>query len=537
MKNNMRRQEDAPQFDVSKYLQLVIRRKWVIVFTSIAVLIGGFLFCLIAPRTYKASTLIVTVPQKVPETYVHSTVTGNSDERIRSILQEVTSRTSLEKLIKKYDLYPDLRNKYPLETVIENMKEDISIEQAKISNTHRSRRGSQFLAFHLIYEGRDPEKVAQVTNALANEFVEKNLKLRQTQAENTARFLDTQLKKVYVELKEREEKLKNYKLAHMGELPEQTPTNVATLTALQQQLQSLEENIRRAEDREILLRQQLSDEGIAMKSVLASQGKHSKTSVLSLPELKAKLKVLKSRYTNNHPDVIALERLIKERMRAQASGSANKDGSSMSDEDLTGNPALDALKFQLKSAQLEIKQLKAERQKLKEQIARYQKRIEDAPKREQELIDLTRDYENLKQTYDSLLQRKLEAEQAAALERRQQGAQFKIVDPATVPEKPEKPKLKKLLPIIFVLAFGGAFGLAFALDFISPRFYDPDDITGTFGIPVLACIPLLLSEEEKRRKRKKTVILATTAVFGYLCAFSLFALVILKGPGAYSFIL
>ncbi len=536
MKNNMRSQEDATQFELAKYLQLVVRRKWVIIFTSIAILIGGFLFCLVAPRTYKASTLIVTVPQKVPEIYVHSTVTGNNDERIRSILQEVTSRTSLEKLIKKYDLYPELRKKYPLETVIENMKEDISIEQAKINNTRRNHRGSQFLAFYLIYQGRNPEKVAQVTNALANDFVEKNLKLRQTQAENTARFLDSQLKKLYVELKQREEKLKNYKLAHMGELPEQTPTNVATLTALQQQLQSLEENIRRAEDREILLRQQLSDEGIALKS-LASQGKHSGTSTLSLSELKAKLKMLKSRYTERHPDVIALERVIRERIRAKASGLANKDGNYMSDDDLTGNPALDALKFQLKSAQLEIRQLKVERQKLKEQIAKYQKRIEDAPKREQELIDLTRDYENLKQTYDSLLQRKLEAEQAAALERRQQGAQFKIVDPATVPKKPEKPKLKKLLPIIFVLAFGGAFGIAFALDFIYPRFYDPDDITGVFGIPVLACIPFLLSEEEKRRRHRKTVILATSAVLGYLCAFSLFALVILKGPGAYSFIL
>ncbi len=525
--------EQPAQFNIFQYVQLLLRRKWLIIFTAVFLLIAGFLFCLFSPLIYKASTLIVTVPQKVPETYIHSTVTGSNDDRIRSILQEITSRTSLEKLIKKYDLYPDMRKRYPMETVVEKMKEDIQIEEAEIARKKRSRK-SQFLSFYLTYQGRNPEKVAQVTNALANSFVEQNLALRTTQAENTAKFLESQLKKIYIELKKREESLKNYKLSHMGELPEQTASNVATLTALQQQLQSLEENIRRAQDREMLLRQQLSDEGIAMRATAADDEKSThKTGTpigaLSLPELQARLKILKSRYTEEHPDIIALKKAIKEREKIPAGGEKSHAAS-----DLSGNPALDALKFQLKSAELDIRQMKEERKQLKEQIAGYQQRIENAPKREQELIDLTRDYENLKQTYDSLLQRKLEAQQAAALERRQQGAQFRIVDPAMVPEKPVKPKLKKLLPMILALAFGAPIALAFGLDLISPNFYDPDDVTKAFGLPVLACIPRLLTPQEKQEIRRRTILFSCVAAVGYAFAFSLLAIILVKGPGAFS---
>ncbi len=524
--------EQQPQFNIYQYIQVIIRRRWLITFTAMVILMAGFLFCLFSPLVYQASTLIVTVPQKVPETYVHSTVTGSTEDRIRSILQEVTSRTYLEKLIKKFDLYPEMRNKYPMQTVVEEMKKAIQIEEAKLAGKKRDRK-SRFLSFNLIYEGSNPEKVAQVANALANRFVEQNLELRTTQSENTAKFLDSQLKNIYVQLKKREEALKNYKLAHMGELPEQTAGNVATLTALQQQLQSLEENIRRAEDRAMLLRQQLADEGIAMRAAASTESKdgHATSSInaLSLPEMRERLKILRSRYTARHPDVIALEKAIEEREKLSGQEKTQEKVGR-----LTGNPALDALKFQLKSAELDISQMKEERKHLKEQIAKYQQRIENAPKREQELIDLTRDYENLKQTYDSLLQRKLEAEQAAALERRQQGAQFRIVDPAKVPERPVKPKLKKLLPMVVVLAFGGAIGLAFALDLLSPYFYDPDDVTKAFNLPVLACIPLLLTEQEQRARRRKEMLLLGTSLAGYTVVFSLLAIILLKGPGAFS---
>ena len=97
-------QIEQPQFNIYQYIQLVLRRKWLIIFSAIPVLILGALYCLFTPQIFKATALIVAVPQKVPESYIRSTVTEENDERIRGILREITSRTALEKIIKKFDL-------------------------------------------------------------------------------------------------------------------------------------------------------------------------------------------------------------------------------------------------------------------------------------------------------------------------------------------------------------------------------------------------------------------------------------------------
>ncbi len=534
-------QIEQPQFNIYQYIQLIIRRKWLIIFTAIPVLILGALYCLFTPQIFKATALIVAVPQKVPEAYIRSTVTEENDERIRGILREITSRTALEKIIKKFDLYPEMRKKYPMETVVERLKKEIKIE-----NTERNRRNG-LISFNLSYEGRNPELIAEVTNALANMFVEQNLQLRQTQAENTARFLDSELQKIYAKLKKTEEALKEYKLAHMGELPEQRDSNIATLTALQQQLQSVQENIRRAEDRRMLISQQLSDERIASRSLAANTPPVAQQGTtpagrggteLSLSEMQERLRILRSRYTEEHPDIVALKKAIESRKKAMAAQDKEEHSvNSLAHMPLSGNPAVDALKLQLRSAELEARQLKEEASLLKQKIASYQQRIENTPKREQELIDLTRDYDNLKQTYDSLLQRKLEAEQAAALERRQQGEQFRIIDQAAPPEIPIKPNLKKILPVIFVLAFGGGFGIAFVLDFLSTKFFDPDDVVKAFSLPVIACIPVLLTDKEKKQIRRREMCNTIIAVSGYAVSGFLFVILFLKGPGAFAGIL
>ncbi len=522
--------QNSIQQTIYPYIQLILRRKWIILFGAIPILIAGLIYCLTAPLTYKASALIVVVPQKVPESYVRTTVTGRNDERIRGILQVITSRSNLEKLIKKFNLYPEMRQKYPMEMVVEQMKKDLNIE-----NPREARRN----AFNISFQGKNPQLVTEVTNALANLFVEQNLKLRESQSANTAKFLADQLNKIYVELKKREETLKRYKMEHMGELPEQRESNLSTLAALQRQLQDIQENIRRAEDRKLLIRQQLSDQRTSLNLVQSQQGTRSHPMAngnLSLPELKERLRILLSRYTENHPDVIALKKAIaqQERLLEANKEKAGISSSSNSAPALTGNPALDALKLQLRSTEFEIRQLKEEKRNVEKQIALYQKRIENTPKREQELIDLTRDYENLKRTYDDLLQKKLEAEQAAALERRQQGEQFRIVDPARVPERPVKPDLKKLIPLILVVAFGFSGGLAFVIDLLSNKYYDPDDVKADLDLEILACIPLLLSPEEIRRRRLKNLAFSFAAVCGYAVVLGLTALLFLKGPGSFS---
>ena len=516
--------------DIDRYISLALRRKWIIIFAAAPVLAAGILYCLLATKVYKTSTTIVVVPQKVPESYVRSTVTGDVRERIRGIWQEITSRTNLERVIQQFNLYPEQREKYPMETVVQMMRERINIDSPRTARTN---------AFILSYEGTDPVIITKVANALANMFIEENLKLREAQAQGTAEFLTHELDKVYNELKQREEALKQYKMKHMGELPEQRESNIAMLERLSQQLEGLQENIRRAEDRKLLLQRQLAEEEsnlrLSASAGVADTAGHSQATQTptTLEALRERLRGLLTRYTERHPDVIATRELIAklEKQRAQAPAEEARSGRAASGDTSLQNAVTVGLRYQLKSIDLDLKAMREEVKKVQRQIALYQKRIEDTPKREQELIDLTRDYNNLRRTYEGLLTRKIEAEQAAALERRQKGEQFRVIDPARIPETPIKPNVKKILAMAFILAIGAGAGLALGLEYISRVFYDPDDVTRAVELPVVACLPFIMTPEEMRRKRIKGFALGALAVLCYTGIGGLLLILWKKGAG------
>ncbi|RKX62512.1 MAG: hypothetical protein DRP37_01355 [Thermodesulfobacteriota bacterium] len=531
-------QGEQKPFDIYLYLSLLLRRKWEIIFGMIPFLLVGLLYCLFSAKIYSTSTTIVVVPQRVPVEYVRSTVTGDIDERVRGIWQEVTSRTSLERIIEQFNLYPEARERLPMETVVGEMRKKIQID---------SPRSARSNTFTLSYEGADPILITKVVNALANMFIEENLKLREMQAKGTAEFLSEELEKVYRELKHREEGLKQYKMEHMGELPEQSASNLAMLQRLQDEIETLQENIRSAEDRKLLLQRQIAEERSILRATAPGvadpqgDGAAPQQAPTTLEGLKARLKSLRTRYTDTHPDVVTVKRLVAKLEKEQeirnlssdkADAEKGEDLESPVDVGDSENAIIVGLRYQLKGLDFDIKAVKESSNKVRKQIAVYQERIEETPKREQELVDLTRDYDNLRLSYESLLTRKIEAEQAAALERRQKGEQFRVIDPARIPVVACKPDLKKILAMTLLLAAGTGFGLAFGLEFLSKAFYDPDKVTKALNIPVLACLPLLLTDAEKRKRKLNALFLSSLAVAGYAMVIVLMFVLWSKGPGA-----
>jgi polysaccharide chain length determinant protein (PEP-CTERM system associated) len=522
-------------FDIYVYISLLFRRKWEIIFGMIPLLLAGLLFCLFSAKSYRTSTTIVVVPQRVPEAYVRSTVTGDIGERVRGIWQEVTSRTSLERIIEQFNLYPEARERLPMETVVGAMRKNIQIDSPRAARTN---------AFILSYEGADPILITRVVNALANMFIEENLKLRETQARGTAEFLSEELEKVYRELKYREEELKQYKMEHMGELPEQRDSNLAMLQRLQEEIETLQENIRSAEDRKLLLQRQIAEErsNLSLAAGLAgSHGGAASQAPTTLEGLRERLKSLKIRYTDTHPDVAIVKKLIAKLEKEQGIQSLASDNEDTEASMESGAPVdaggpvnaiIIGLKYQLKGLEFDIKAMKESSIKVRKQIAVYQERIENTPRREQELVDLSRDYDNLRRSYESLLTRKIEAEQAAALERRQKGEQFRVIDPARIPETSFKPDVKKILAMTLLLASGAGFGLALGREYLSKAFYDPEDVKKALNIPILACVPLLLTDAEKRKRRLNTLFLSIFAVVGYAVVAVLLFILWSKGPGA-----
>jgi uncharacterized protein involved in exopolysaccharide biosynthesis len=288
----------------------------------------------------------------------------------------------------------------------------------------------------------------------------------------------------------------------MGGLPEQRDTNLKILDQMQNQNQRISESLRAAEDRKLFIQKQMSDMEMPV-SIPTAAGSGKDSQYLNKPsltqkdagsavaadsggtyetkkdKLKRELEDLRTKYTDNHPDVIAM----KKRM---ADLEKNKD---TYDNDIKKDPRFRELKNQLMITSLEIKRLHDESASVSAQINKYMGRIEQTPAREQDMASLLREYESTKVAYETLLKKSQGAQQAENLEKRQKGEQFKVIDPARVPEEPFSPDVPKILLISLFAGLAGGMALAFIREQMDRSFHDAADVELSLGIKVLATIP------------------------------------------------
>lgn len=474
-----------------KYIiDLVIKRRWIVIVPFFLAMIVGIALAIKLPKVYEASTLILIQPQRVPKTYVQSIISTDPSERIGTLSQQVLSRTNLEKLIAEFKLFrgPEYSNMY-MEDKLENIRERISI------NVKRDRQGND--AFSISFQDKKPKTVMNVANALASYFINENLKIREAQAVGTSSFLDAELQTMKKRLEEVEAQLKNYRESYMGELPEQLDSNLRILDRLQARLGENQQSLSQAKIRLVALQ----NEAVAIKNqsttVIIGQPNNDEPS--DIIQMKSHLDSLLNRYTPRHPDVVRLKARISEMeakaQRAAESHPVETDGGESSQNQTVLLPP--EYRIQYSEIKQEIKRLELSIEDTRKQIAIYQKRIEITPKREQELLSLRRDYENINTAYDSLLTRKLESEIAVNMERKQKGEQFRVLDPAILPQKPVKPNMKKLFILIVGagLAFGG--GIVFVLEYMDNSFKRPEDIEKVLKLPVLCSIPQIIDQKAR----------------------------------------
>jgi polysaccharide chain length determinant protein (PEP-CTERM system associated) len=367
-----------------------------------------------------------------------------------------------------------------------------------------------------------------VTNKLASLFIEENLKMREQQAQGTSEFLAIELDFTKVQLEQQEKNLTEFKRKFMGELPEQRDANLRVLDQLQLQSQRINDSLKGALDRRVIIQKQLSDFELLASS--ANQAQRSAEELLTgipsssptaraknpyetqLEQMKNYLVELQAKYTDKHPDISITRKKIAdlEVKRAEFDAAAKAEAEKEEQEkpatkdglpaktppgkrelkmDPRLTPRYKEIENQLIAVDMEIGRLKQEDATVKTQISQYRERIENTPGREQAMALLTRDYNNTRESYSSLLKKSQDAQQAENLERRQKGEQFKIIDPARIPEKPYKPDIPKILLIGLVLSLGAGVAAVFFREQMDRSFRDAEDLHVTFGLKVLANIP------------------------------------------------
>lgn len=483
------------------FLDLAVRRKWLILGFVILGLAIGVTITWLKVDLYRSETVILIEQQKIPEKYVPSVVGGSTAERVSTMTQLVLSRTNLQKIIEEFLLYPKAIKAEGYEVVIEGLRKNIQIQ---------TKGGGEVEAFTISFAHSDPLMAMRVTAKLASQYIDENIKIREQFIEGAMEFLDQELVMAKEALDEKEKALSEYKMRNLGELPGQLDVNLRTLDRLQLEKIQVQDAINSINPRLDLLQKTIHDYEAMGGAFLMEFGNSplplnvEKASIPEplikrIAELKKELTKLLGEYTNEYPDVISLktqiENLEKEVKRSSEESNLRE----------TPNPKNDALDFEkdkpifdpylndLKNSHEELKaQLATLRDRLKkisEDMKIHERRIEETPHHEQELLALERDYDNMQKHYQRLHENRINAKISENLDKRQKGERFRILDPANLPTKAEG------FPREFI-AIGGVgigagmgFGLAFLLDALWPTFRRSEDAEVFLGLPTLATIP------------------------------------------------
>lgn len=520
------------------YIRVLLHRKWLILSCFVVVSAVTFVVSAQLPNIYTSETVILVDPQKVPESYVKATVTGDVRNRLGTLSAQVLSATRLQKIIETLNLYPEERKTLAREELLAKMRKDINV---KVVNELATSQTQDLQAFRISYSGGNNRVVAQVTNEIASLFIEENLKAREQQATGTTEFLENQLQETRKALEEQETKLKDFKLQHIGEMPEQQAADLQILGQLQSQFQLQGDALSRAEQQKTYL-QNMSAQVAPVVDVddAADQGgpnvgETKPPTPQPKPRIsaaKAKLATLLNRYTDEHPDVRRLKKLTEEEEAKAAAEAAAEPAIADAAPDTVAsgggesvlpvtsarraqpqpvnhfNPVLQA---QMESLNAEIATHKEELQRLAKSISSYQGKLSAIPIREQEITHLVRDYEISKAHYSQLLDKQLSAETATQLEIRQKGEKFEVLDPgqpAGSPSSPNRPLIN---------AAGGLGGLfvgmllAISTEFLGMSITSPQALTSVSGLAVLEVIPVIQTATDRQIRKRRIFVTAASA--------------------------
>ena len=501
------------QYSFDTIVQIARRRKWLIIIPAVAIAAAGIAAARYLPNVYRSDTLILVVPQRVPESYVKSTVTARIEDRLQTISQQILSRTRLEQVISDFNLYPEERQHQLMEDIVERMRTtDIKIDIVKGD------------AFRVSYQASDPRVAMRVTERLASLFIDESLRDREILAEGTSQFLIAQLDEARRQLVLNEKQLEEYQRQHNGELPSQMGANLQGQHNTEMALQTIGESLNRDRERRILLERSVTDlvelPPEAPKPAAASAGPDmAQTTAEELRNQEQALLAVELKLKPEHPDVRRLRRTVDElRKRVEAERLAGEMRATAPKAVVNIDPVrrkrLTDAKAELDNLDRQIEAKQADEGRLRGTLAMYQTRIDAAPAREAELAGLMRDYETLQATYRGLLTKKEESQISANLERRQIGEQFKVLDPARMPEKPASPNRPQLYVISLLAALGIGVGLAAAAEYFDRTLRSEADVRAAVNLAVLATVPFMreVAASGRRLRRNLAMGLGATTI-------------------------
>lgn len=469
-----------------------LSRWWGLVTAWIVGLVASVAIVLM-PDRYESSARIYVDTQSILRPLMSGlAIQPNIDQQIAILSRTLISRPTVEKLIQMADLDIAAKTKGQREALIAQLTDKLRIQSAGRDNLYT-----------LSYQDEHPERAKRVVQALMSIFVESGLGDKRKDTDAARRFIEEQIKVYEAKLEESESRLKEFKLKNMELLGGGGRDFVGQIGAASELLKQARLDLREAvNSKDALKRQLIGDD-------LAAQGPAS-PAVMATPELDARIDVLKKnidgllpRYTEAHPDIVGARRVI-EQLEAQKLKEIEQRKKAGYTETSAGsiNPMFQTMKMALAESEANVASLQA-------RVAEYESRLQHlkesarlVPELEAEFTQLNRDYDTYRRNYESLVSRRESASMSADLDSTSGVAEFRLIDPPSLPSKPAAPNRMVLMMGAAFAALAAGLGLTFLMSQLRPTILDGRALRHVSGLPVLGSVSMTPSPQRQSRERR-----------------------------------
>jgi polysaccharide chain length determinant protein (PEP-CTERM system associated) len=480
------------ELTMQEYAEILKRRYKLILICTVLLLVAGVVISHTLPPQYVSQTLVLIEQQKVPEDYVKPVVNEDLGARLASMREQIQSRSRIQPIVERFNLYAG--NNATMDDRVDLTRKAIGINPISPGPSSRGMPG-----FFITFKAQDAHTAQQVCTEITSQFVSANISAREESAEGTTSFLKQQLADSKRNLDEQDAKLAAFEQKNIGRLPGQTiklgdmsfamgNPSEGTLQALTSQLDAATQTVNRSQQTITFLQALIAQQTQDASHTDPATGTSGDTLQAQLKAALNQEKEMEAQYTPDHPDIVAIKRLIASLRAEIAHGAAEPVKADTTAAKPTDSPQLRQLKTQLLSEQQSLTATKQQQAHLEQQVRSYEARIEASPAVEEEYKQITRDHDTAVQFYNTLLAKMNQSTMATALEHRQQGEQFTVMDAANLPESPTFPN--HVTFAVGGLASGLGLGLLITvlLEYRDKSLRSESDVFAFTKLPTLAVV-------------------------------------------------
>lgn len=501
------------------YRWLGLATAWVVGVIAVAVV-------MLIPDKYEATARIyVNTASILKPLMTGLTVQMNDDTRIAALSRILISRPNVEKLVQAVGLDADTKSKQDYDRLLDTVSNALAIKGSSRDNL-----------YSLTFRDTDPNRAKRAIQFLASLFIESGQGGKTGETDAAKKFIDEQIIVYEKKLQEAESRLKDFKVKNLGLAPGEGAGYFTRLAETSALLSRAQLELREAENSRDAFRRGLDSEGISSAgsmSIPSTSGNGIADLDARIDAMKRNLDTLLLKYTEGHPDVVGAQRVIKdlEDQRRQLVAQRPKDAAPSFQTNMTGPRASEQLKVSLASAEAAVASLRI---RVAEYSSRYNQLKSVAtqmPQLEAEFAQLNRDYDVNKKNYESLVSRRESASISGDMQSVSGVADFRLIDPPRVSQRPVAPNRNLLIPVTLLLAIAAGIAVTIAAMELRPTFYDRKSLSDAVSLPILGTVSMVLSDLKAKDERKSTILFMSgfgLLVIVYIAGFIAFTMIIAR---------